>query len=233
MSSLVVAGDTSGSVTISAPAVSGSSVLTLPTGTDTLVGLAATQTLTNKTLTTPNLGTPSTLVLTNATGLAAGALPAGSVLQVVQGLKTDSTSFTTTANTYTDVPGQGGSGVWSVSITPSSASNKILIHVMCAVSCNFYGATNRLMRDSTAIAVGDVVANTHQATTASSWNTTAEVTRPVHISYLDSPSTTSATTYKMQVRGAAITYFNRPANQSTSVDNGNTVASIVAMEIKG
>ena len=233
MSSVVVSGDTSGSITISAPAISGTNTLTLPAVTDTLVGLAATQTLTNKTLTTPNLGTPSTLVLTNATGLAAAAMPAGSVLQVVQGLKTDSTSFTTIANTYTDVPGQGGSGVWSVSITPSSASNKILIHVMCSVSCNFFGATNRLMRDSTAIAVGDVVVNTHQATTATSWNAQAEVSKSVNISYLDSPSTTSATTYKMQVRGAAVTYFNRPANQTTSVDNGNTVASIVAMEIKG
>ena len=53
MSSIVVSGDTSGSVTLSAPAVSGSSVLTLPAVTDTLAGIAATQTLTNKTLTTP------------------------------------------------------------------------------------------------------------------------------------------------------------------------------------
>jgi hypothetical protein len=69
----IFSGATSGSSTVHASATAGSGDLTLPTGTDTLVGLATTDTLTNKTLTspvltTPNLGTPSTLVLTNATG---------------------------------------------------------------------------------------------------------------------------------------------------------------------
>jgi hypothetical protein len=55
MSSLVLAGDTSGSITVSSPAVAGTNTLTLPAATDTLVGKATTDTLTNKTLTTPNI----------------------------------------------------------------------------------------------------------------------------------------------------------------------------------
>jgi hypothetical protein len=74
MASVVISGDTSGSVTITAPAVAGTPTLTLPTTTDTLVGKATTDTLTNKTLVAPALGTPSSLVLTNATGLPQAGL---------------------------------------------------------------------------------------------------------------------------------------------------------------
>ena len=74
-------GSTSGSVTITAPAVAGTNTLTLPAVTDTLVGLAATQTLTNKTLTGAALsaGTASVAPFnltsgTNLTTATAGAM---------------------------------------------------------------------------------------------------------------------------------------------------------------
>jgi hypothetical protein len=65
---LLLLGSTSGTVTLNAPATGGGT-LTLPAGTDTLVSLTATQTLTNKTLTAANLDTPTVITLTNATGL--------------------------------------------------------------------------------------------------------------------------------------------------------------------
>jgi len=67
---LVLAGTTSGTTTVTATAVAGTTTLTLPAATDTLVGKATTDTLTNKTLTSPTI----TGVATFAAGTA--ALPA-------------------------------------------------------------------------------------------------------------------------------------------------------------
>ena len=72
MSSISVAGDTSGSCTLQAPAVSGTSVLTLPVATDTLVGKATTDTLTNKTLTSPTISSLSSASATALTLQSAG-----------------------------------------------------------------------------------------------------------------------------------------------------------------
>ena len=73
MGTVVLAGATSGSTTLS-PTDAVTTVITLPSSTDTLVGKATTDTLTNKTLTspalvTPALGTPASGVLTNCTGI--------------------------------------------------------------------------------------------------------------------------------------------------------------------
>lgn len=75
---LKLVGSTSGTCEINATAVSGTSVLTMPAATDTLVGKDTTDTLTNKTLVAPALGTPASGVMTNVTGTASG-LTAGTV----------------------------------------------------------------------------------------------------------------------------------------------------------
>ena len=235
MSSVVVSGDTSGAITISAPAISGTNTLTLPAVTDTLVGLAATQTLTNKTLTTPNLGTPSTLVLTNATGLAAAAMPAGSVLQVV------STHYTGTVSsssaTPTDVSG------FSVNITPSSASNKVLVMVHTV-----FGFDNSdpypyilCLRDSTSIGLG-VNATGNQINVflnGPNLPGTASISHYKSVAasktFLDSPSTTSAVTYKIQIANGftGTGYLNRQAITDNQGYIQSTSSTITVMEIKG
>lgn len=74
MASIVVAGDTSGSITLAAPAVAGSNTLTLPTATTTLVGLTTTDTLTNKTLTSP------TITGANMSSMASSVITSGTVV---------------------------------------------------------------------------------------------------------------------------------------------------------
>lgn len=59
MSQLIIAGDTSGTVTLQAPAVAGTTTLTLPASNGTVVLDTSTQILTNKTLTSPVLNTPT------------------------------------------------------------------------------------------------------------------------------------------------------------------------------
>ena len=80
MASILVSGDTSGSITISAPAVSGTNTLTLPAVTDTLVGKATTDTLTNKTLTSPTItGATITVASTAAPAFSAYATATQSI----------------------------------------------------------------------------------------------------------------------------------------------------------
>ena len=72
MASVSISGDVSGAISIAAPSAAGSGVLTLPTGTDTLVGKATTDTLTNKTLTSPTItGATITVASTAAPAFSA------------------------------------------------------------------------------------------------------------------------------------------------------------------
>ena len=67
VASLAFSGSTSGTTTLQATAVAGTNTLSLPpTTTDTLAGIAATQTLTNKTLTSPVITTPTQRLTLNA-----------------------------------------------------------------------------------------------------------------------------------------------------------------------
>ena len=137
-------------------------------------------------------------------------LPAGTggkVLQVVTATdsttrSTSSTSFVTASNTL------------SVSITPSSTSNKVFIIVHTTMYKNAGSASFALYKN------------------ASSINTFAFVgtggvdpAMPLAFSYLDSPSTTSSTTYQLYFKS------NGGASPSVDIQSNSVLGSITAFEI--
>ena len=158
---------------------------------------------------------------------------AGNILQVKQVVKTDTASFVSTnTNTFQDLPGL------SVSITPSDASNKILVlyNVNCAQSADA-SLHIRLMRGSTSVYQGDPSSNRIGSTATDRITSTVYNLHLATLSgaFLDSPSTTSATTYKLAgTLGATYsgTFYVNRAVQDTDVDYGSrTASSIIVMEV--
>ena len=169
--------------------------------------------------------------------LASARVPNGSVLQVVSTTKTDTATFSsTTTNTFVDLAGL------SVTITPTSASSKILVFFTVNVTRSSSATQHvRLMRDTTAIGVGGAAGSRLQDTVITRDSPSGDVPYSLWIgnlngSYLDSPSTTSATVYKLQgTLGASYSgtfYINRSGDDANADYGGRPISSITVMEIK-
>jgi hypothetical protein len=168
-------------------------------------------------------------ILTNGGYDAADLVGAvgGKVLQVVSTHKTDDFTTSSTAS-FVDVTGL------SASITPSSASNKILI-MYSITTCNDTGSQGthiRLMRDSTEIAPARSVAN-YTSSLFTHARTDNNLSTQTSFEFLDSPSTTSSTTYKVQVKAQANTAtVNRSGSDAASQTYSHkSSSSITVMEI--
>ena len=169
------------------------------------------------TISAPNGNTDRTLVLPDeagtvltTAGVPASAMPAGSVIQVVSavyavGVNTTSASYVDTGLTAT--------------ITPTSATSKILVLVSqsgLSINTGGSGVMVNLVRNSTQLIE---FARYYMYSTPGS---------PVgaSASYLDSPTTTSATTYKTQ--------YKRGTGSGTVYANDNSSASTITLvEIAG
>ena len=173
------------------------------------------------------IGSANASLATSGT-LPAARLPAGSVLQVVQG-STDS-QLAITSVTYADITGL------SASITPISASNKILVRyrINGATSGASYYSAFQIVRNSTAI--GNGAQGTTKTKAHSSERGQYSDGNPYFTTsgeFLDSPSTTSSVTYKIQTSTNGTTYINRAATNSDLADYSSTLCSITLMEIAG
>ena len=157
---------------------------------------------------------PNNNTISAITALPA-AIPTGKVLQVVNG--STYTKVSSTSSTYADT------GL-SASITPSSTSNKILVAVQQSVgkeTTNTWGNI-RLYRDSTEI--GGTIPARSLGYTGDSANNYIGI--GCGITFLDTPSSTSALVYKTQ--------FNNNQADGTirvQVDSGQSYMTL--MEIEG
>jgi hypothetical protein len=162
----------------------------------------------------------------DADGISSQPVFPGQVLQVLSTIKTD--TFSTNAGTFVDVTGL------SLSITPSSASNKILIMFSVpASSSSSAGWFLRLLRNSTEIALGDA-AGSRIRTTVSSHLAPAGQSFSMAYQYLDSPATTSAVIYKLQLAsqtGGFTAYINRSSTDTDANDFERGTSTITVMEI--
>jgi len=158
---------------------------------------------------------PSGATLTNS-GTATGF---GKVLQVVQGTTTTQTSIT--SSTWTD-------STLTASITPSSATNKILVLVnqhfnVFRSGFAYAGGSLRLVRGATTIYAGDV---NFQVYSEAGGSTAINFYNYQPLNYLDSPSSTSALTYKTQQR--SYDPGDRAMTQASSAES-----TIILIEIEG
>jgi len=147
----------------------------------------------------------------DVTGATVTGLSAGKVLQVVNA--TMNTETVMNNNTWTDV------GI-TLAITPSSSSSKVLIQANaagCGKATNNTYLELKLLRDTTDL----IVIEQRGGYTA---DTSANKVGSCACTYLDSPSTTSATTYKLQGRSGS-------NNAYAQVGDSNPYSTITLMEI--
>jgi len=155
------------------------------------------------------------------------------VLQVVQRIGTAPYALAVTANTWATYP----SSEMSLSITPRFNTSKILLMASITLGSSVNQSAYRFTRGGVAIGVGDVSGSRPRtsAQTGHLYSTDLNHTfRTISQNFLDSPATTSATTYNIDVMSEGTTcYLNRSPTytDSTPVYCGTAISTFIALEI--
>ena len=154
-----------------------------------------------------------------------GLVQTGQVLQVQNSIKTD-TIASAGVNAWNDI------GL-SVNITPKSTTSKIFVNVSVSGSLNNSNTWLAVLRDTTFLGLGDAAGSRLQCTFGNLYTFgDANIMRTHGYQLVDSPSSTSQLTYKVQVRSLANTwYINRTEADTDNIDRGRASSSITVMEI--
>jgi hypothetical protein len=149
------------------------------------------------------------------------------ILQIVSVTKSD--TFSTTSLSLVDITG------FSASITPSSASSKVLILASLNIGSTGGGPITgvTLLRGSTSIGQGDAAGSRTRGVIAPRVDNDFNILSN-HVNFLDSPATTSSTTYKFQMQTSSGTsYLNRTSNDADASYSLRTASTITLMEVAG
>jgi hypothetical protein len=152
------------------------------------------------------------------------AVAGGKVAQVVSVDKLD--TFTTSTSSYVDVTG------WAATITPTASTSKVLVFYSTIVSGNQdYWCGFQIVRGATVVGNGTATGSATAANKGVRENF-ANGGMSVAGMYLDSPATTSATTYKMQIdRNAGSVLVGATYFGQNNIDNYSSLTNITLMEI--
>tara|TARA_B100001121_G_C18398281_1_gene484148 strand:- start:46 stop:579 length:534 start_codon:yes stop_codon:yes gene_type:complete len=163
-------------------------------------------------------------------------LPSGSSGGIIQIVHTNTSSHTYNNNTsYADITGV------TATITPTRSDSKILIQCSLAVSkTDNHSFLGRVVRNGSAISgSGGVAESGHSSQEDGTWwlvRTTAHSANPLMVNYLDSPSSTSAVTYKAQGKTSNSGQYyaiNRTVNSEDNIYASPGFSSITLMEVSG
>ena len=163
-----------------------------------------------------------------------GGLPSGAnggIIQTVQTVKSDVTSQSgSSSSTFYDIAGM------SATITPSSSSNKIMAVVSCVLGASTTGRNNllRLVRGSTVISAGTSGSQVNGYCFWRITNNSCFAYSNTH-QFLDSPATTSATTYSVRIggskNGTTDYYINRSYQFPDDNRRATGISTLTLMEV--
>lgn len=181
-------------------------------------GSVVTGKIADQAVTAGKLGTGAAVGNIGSRAILGSQLPAGTVLQVVSVTKTDSYSQSTTS--YTNVPGL------SISITPTSSTSKFLLITSLCLSGGIAGSHTmfaNFARNGTVIGNG-AYGTSYPASPSTDFPISHSIT------YLDSPASTSATTYTVQIScdNTTTVYVNRSSTRAGIGSSTFTVLEIAA-----
>lgn len=215
-----------------APSFSTATYPSVATGTGTILRADGTNWVPS-TATYPNTaGTAGNIMTSDGTNFVSSTpsvvLPTGTMFNF-QSTNTTTVSTITNTATMTDITGV------SVAITPTSSSNKVLVRAAVQVSVSAATGVLQLVRGSTAIGIGAAAGSRTVAGAVGFTGVQSNSLVTVVMEFLDSPATTSATTYKVQgalLGGTGSLFCNQSITDSNTATFPRTSSTISVCEVK-